>query len=48
MAHMIIQLAYKAQSITEMLDRKRHAKILRRVSYAMIITLNFYNDPLFE
>lgn len=48
MAHMINQLAFKAQSITGMLEGKDTLKSLGELAIALIITMDFDNDPLFE
>jgi len=48
MAHMTNQLAFKAQSITGILEGKDRLKSLGELATALILTMDFNNDPLFE
>ncbi len=42
------QLAFKAQSITGILEGKDRLKSLGELATALILTMDFNNDPLFE
>ncbi len=48
MAHMINQLAYKAQSIKGMMEGHDTLKSLGEVAIALMLTSDFDNDLLFE
>ncbi len=48
MAHMIFQLTYKAKSVTGILEGKDTLKSLGELATALILPLDFHDDPLFE